>query len=343
LDRAGARTRPRHDEDRGMSARPHADGAANRRPTASPRVSVIIPFLDAERFIAEAIESVLAQDFQDFELILVDDGSARTCTDIARDYAARYAPVIRYVDHEQHRNRGISASRNVGMSLAHGELIAFIDADDVWLPTKLREQVAILDARPEVGMVCGAVRYWRSWNGGADTIIQAGHVANTVIEPPEAALALYPLGTAASPSTDLMVRRDVVKAIGGFEEHFVGTPQLYEDQGFLLKLFLTAPVYFSDRIWLHYRQHEGSSMATILREGGYDAARLYFLNWLERYLAARPDADERVRRALRRNLYGYRHPVLNTVRGYASAVVRRGRRVAGRLLGRVSGPAGAEV
>lgn len=75
-----------------------------------PRVSVITIFLNAERFIAEAIDSVLAQEFRDFELILVDDGSTQACTAIAHDYARRYAPVIRCLEHEGHENRRMSAS-----------------------------------------------------------------------------------------------------------------------------------------------------------------------------------------------------------------------------------------
>src|SRR5436190_825161 len=170
LDRAGTGTRARESPRRRMTPEPTRT-FDDTRPAAAPRVSVITPFLNAERFIAEAIESVLAQDFHDFELILIDDGSSRKCRDIARNYAVRYADVIRYVSHEGHVNRGISASRNLGVSLARGELVAFIDADDVWAPAKLSEQVAIMDAHPELGMVCGAARYWRSWNGGRDVIV----------------------------------------------------------------------------------------------------------------------------------------------------------------------------
>jgi glycosyltransferase involved in cell wall biosynthesis len=295
------------------------------------RVSVITAFLDMERFISEAVESVLAQDFQDFELILVDDGSSDASTDIARAYADRYSPIIRYLDHQGHRNRGISASRNLGLATARGELIAFIDADDVWEPGKLTEQVAIMDAQPAIGMVCGAPRYWRSWAGGTDNVVETGHVRNVVIEPPEAALALYPLGTAQAPCTDLLVRHDVAKAFGGFEEHFIGTPQLYEDQAFLLKLFLTAPVYFSDRVWFKYRQHAASCVATITRDGGYNEARLYFLNWLDRYLATDPRSDRRVLSALDRNLWRFRRPLLHTAWRRSSGLLRRGRQLAGRV------------
>jgi glycosyltransferase involved in cell wall biosynthesis len=299
----------------------------NRR----PRVSVITIFLNAERYLAEAVESVLAQDFTDLELILVDDGSAAACSTLARSYLARDVRVS-YLDHPGHQNRGMSASRNLGISAARGEFIAFIDADDVWSPGKLREQVAIMDANRGLGMVCGTVRYWRSWNGGKDVLVPTGHVRNRVVLPPEASLALYPLGTAAAPCpSDLLLRRELVAALGGFEEHFTGPRQMYEDQGFLMKLYLAAPAFFSDRIWLNYRQHAESCVAETTRDGRYDEVRLYFLNWLERYLACLPDADPQVRVALRRTLWLYRHPVILKAVRRSRDLVREGRRIAHRF------------
>jgi glycosyltransferase involved in cell wall biosynthesis len=274
--------------------------------SSQPKVSVITIFLNAERFIAEAIESVLAQDFRDFEIILVDDGSTDASTKIARDYAARCAPVIRYLEHERHRNRGMSASRNLGLAAAQGEFVAFIDADDVWEQTKLTEQLAIMEAFPELGMVCGAVRYWSSWEGGRDEVILTGHVYNRVVLPPEAAFALFPLGKAAAPySSNILLRREVVASLGGFEEQFSG---LYDDIAFLVKLYLVAPVYFSDRVWLNYRQHDESCVAQVTRNGSHHEFRLSFLNWLEAYLRAMPQPDQRVFAALRRALLRYRHP-----------------------------------
>jgi glycosyltransferase involved in cell wall biosynthesis len=296
-----------------------------------PRVSVITIFLNAERYLAEAVESVLAQDFPELELILVDDGSAEPCSTLARGYAAR-DPRVTYLDHPDHQNRGMSASRNLGISAARGTFIAFIDADDAWSPAKLREQVAIMEANPELGMVCGAVRYWYSWNGGEDVLIPTGHVHNRVVHPPEASLALYPLGSAAAPCpSDLLLRRDVVTALGGFEEHFTGARQMYEDQGFLAKLYLAAPVFFSDRVWLSYRQHADSCVAEVTRDGRYDDVRLYFLNWLERYLAGLPHPDPRVGTALRRALWPYRHPVIHKAARKSHDLLRRGRQIARRF------------
>jgi glycosyltransferase involved in cell wall biosynthesis len=99
-----------------------------------PLVSVIIIFLDEERFIQEAIESVFAQTYSHWELLLVDDGSKDASTQIARRCAETNPGRVRYLEHEDHRNRGMSASRNLGLQHAKGDFIAFLDADDVWLP-----------------------------------------------------------------------------------------------------------------------------------------------------------------------------------------------------------------
>jgi glycosyltransferase involved in cell wall biosynthesis len=266
---------------------------------ARPRVSVVIIFLNAERFIEEAIHSVLAQTCKDFEIILVDDGSAEACSRLARQYESRYHPTIRYTDHEEHRNRGMSASRNAGIKLALGEYIAFLDADDVWSPTKLSEQLDIMDNNPQVGMVCGATRYWHSWDGGGDYIVPSGHVQDEIVFPPDASLRVYPLGAAAAPCpSDLLIRRSVVEKVGGFEEHFTGAKQMYEDQGFLAKLYLAAPVWFSSAVWLDYRQHGDSCVAQVHKKGLYGDVRRYFLAWLTQYVRDKKEVDFRVKSAI---------------------------------------------
>ena len=132
-----------------------------------PRVSTIVIFLDAKRFFEEAIESIIGQDYADWELLLVDDGSADGTADIARRYAEVDPLRIRYLTHPGRENRGMSASRNLGIREARGEYVAFLDADDAWLPGKLAQQVAILDSYPNAAMVYGPTLRWYSWNGEA--------------------------------------------------------------------------------------------------------------------------------------------------------------------------------
>ena len=248
-------------------------------------MSVITIFYNAADYLAEAVESVLAQDFDGFELLLVDDGSDDGSSEIARGFASSEHGRVRYFQHAGRQNRGMSASRNLGIEHARGELIAFIDADDRWHPEKLREQVALLDRFPQVAAIFGTVNYWRSWSGGADRLVKTGHVQDVPVAPAEASLALYPLGRAPAPCpSDMMVRRSVARALGGFEESFTGPLQMYEDQAFLAKLYLSETVYFAGQCWLDYRIHDKSCVAEVLRNGQYDSVRKFFLDWLSNYL-----------------------------------------------------------
>ena len=275
------------------------------------RVSVITIFLNSEAFITEAIDSVLAQSFGSFELILVDDGSTDASSAIARRYAGTYPDRVRYIDHPEHANRGMSASRNAGISVSLGDLIAFNDADDVWLPNKLQEQVAILDAHPEVGLVAGATIYWDSWRGGEDRTVLVGHVQNQVVDPPEVLHSIDPLEKGEPPApSSIIVRRSAVERVGGFEASFIG---MYEDQAFQVKVYLCTPVYFSDRIWFKYQQHDSSCMAENIKTGRYDVVRQYFLAWLARHLTEIGFTESQVWWKLRWANLPYRRPRLHRI------------------------------
>jgi glycosyltransferase involved in cell wall biosynthesis len=284
-------------------------------------------FFNSERYIKEAIDSVLAQSFTDFELLLVDDGSTDTSSTIARDYVDRSPTPVRYLEHEGHANRGMSAARNLGLRNAVGEFLALIDSDDVWSPNKLAEQLRIMELNPGLGMVCGTVRYWESWAGGEDRIVPSGHIQDRSIPPPEAMLSVYPLGTATSPCpSDLLMRRDLVISLGGFEEQFSGPRQLFEDQAFLAKLYLVAPVYFSADIWLNYRLHADSCVASVSRSGQEEEVRRFFFQWLANYLSRQPEVHIRVRRALGWILWRYRHPHIYRIWRFSDPIVSRLRR-----------------
>src|SRR5262249_17564828 len=296
-----------------------------------PRVSVVTIFFNAQEFLVEAIKSVLTQTFDDWEYLLVDDGSTDASTVLSKDYAARYPEKIHYLEHPGHINRGMSAARNLGLRHARGDYLAFIDADDVWMTSKLADQVAFLDAHPEVGMVCGTVIYWSGWSAGNDAVHPTGHRQDLIVLPPEAALALYPLGSAsATPCpSDMMVRTSSARALGGFEEQFTG---MYEDQSFLAKLYLGAPVYFSSKVWLKYRQHADSCIATAHAAGKYHDVRLYYLSWFEAYLASKQNPDRLVLAALHRALRPYRKPRTHYLLTLPSRLWKRLRKVVGRTI-----------
>lgn len=288
-------------------------GSAPRRDSA--RVSAIIIFLNEERFIEEAIDSVLSQGYQNWELLLVDDGSTDGSSAIARRYAAGFPGKIRYLDHPGHQNRGMSASRNLGVRHARGAYVAYLDADDVWLPNKLEHQVAILDAQPEAAMVHGPLLEWHSWTGnpddrGRDRLYGVDRTgvhpyADTLVQPPHL-LRLFLSREEFIPS-GVLVRREAIGLVGGSEDLFRGS---YEDAVLYVKICLTSPVYVVRECSYQYRIHPGSWERTTIRAGQANAARLRYLYWVQGYLHARGVTDVAIWRALGLAIRRSRHPWL---------------------------------
>jgi len=299
----------------------------------TPRVSVIIIFLDPGEFLREAVESVFAQSYGTWELLLVDDGSTDGSTDYARREAAREPGRVRYLEHEAHRNRGMSASRNLGIAHARGEYLAFLDADDVWLPHKLERQVDVLDSRSDAAMVYGAPINWYSWTGEPADLerdeVPALHAPlDTTLAPPELFLMLL-AGEAPPPwPSDVLVRRAAADAVGGFEDAFRG---MYEDQAFFAKLLLRYPAIASSECSMRYRQHPGSCYTTAKRTGKHRRARHFYLRWLRRHLAAQRVQDPQIWRTFHekcrpfRLSYRIRVIAARLLRGIAAVVTRVGR------------------
>ena len=292
------------------------------------RVSVITIFLNEERFLGEAIDSVLDQTYADWELLLVDDGSHDESSAIARRYAARFPEKIRYLEHEDHRNCGMSASRNLGLSQAQGEFVAFIDADDVWLPHKLERQVGLLDAHPAAAMTYGRTEFWHSWTGQPDDQdkdyrLDLGVRPNTLATPPSLLLILLKNEDQFPAPSDILYRREVIDRVGGFHDEFKG---MYEDVVLLTKICAEHPVFVADEHWFRYRQHEDSCVARAEAAGQIPAARLRLLTWIEGYLTTHGVNDPRVRKALKRELRPHRQPRVD-------AIIRSARRAGWRAQG----------
>jgi len=126
--------------------------------SGDPIVSVIIPIYNRAHVLARAIQSVLDQTYQDFEIIVVDDGSTDNTEEIVKSFND---PRIRYIRHEE--NKGAAAARNTGIKAAKGEFIAFQDSDDKWLPEKLEKQMKVFENAPaKVGVVYTG--FWRIEN-----------------------------------------------------------------------------------------------------------------------------------------------------------------------------------
>lgn len=160
---------------------------------AAPLISVIIPVYNGERYLSAAIESVLAQAWTPLEIIVVDDGSTDQSVQVARHYQSQVQVICQ-------ANAGPGAARNRGVALASGELLAFLDADDLWLPGKLAHQVAYLQKQPTLDMVFGQVEQFISPD------LPTGH---------RPALPAQPVMNGLHVGA-MLIRRQSFVAVGGF-------------------------------------------------------------------------------------------------------------------------------
>lgn len=278
-----------------------------------PLVSCIIIFLNGQEFIQESIESIFSQTYSNWELLLVDDGSTDDSTAIAQRYAQQYPEKVRYLEHEGHQNRGMSAARNLGIDHSKGEYIAFLDADDIWSTQKLEQQIAIFQAHPQAAMVYGRTLMWHSWTGNPenqqqDYFFDLGVQPNTLIYPPDLLILLLKNKTQKPTTCNAIIRREVFTNVGRFEEQFRG---MYEDQVFFCKLHLHVPVFVSDECWAKYRQHPTSSYSSTIQDiKKVAASRLFFLTWLRDYLTAQKVTNPQVWFPVYKDMWLCQHPQL---------------------------------
>jgi len=263
-------------------------------------VSVVLNFFNAERFMPQAVESVYAQSYSNWELLLIDDGSTDGSTDLAKSYAVRHPTRVRYVQHPGHKNKGSSAARNLGIASARGEFIAFLDADDVWFPNRIEDGLELLRKYPDADMVYGESEYWCSWERGrgqcSDRVQRHGFRANRVVPAPELLIRYLAHRAAVPCPTSMTLRSRAARDSGGFIESFRG---MNDDQAFLARFCLQRDVYVAHRCWDRYRQHDASLCATALRLGEASQARGVYLAWLREFFAEQRVTDTRLWSALR--------------------------------------------
>ncbi len=199
-----------------------ADGGRKAEDGAhAPRVSVILPVYNGASTIGRALSSVFAQSFTDYEIVVVDDGSTDDTPSVLASYGGRIHVVSQ-------ANHGLSGARNAGAFAARGELLAFVDDDDEWMPEKLARCVAVLDQDPNCVLVyTGAVRVDRAGTP-MPTPTQNG-LTDLVDSPTMAQMLERPWNAVPS---QFVVRRAVFNRCGGFDERFVAT---CEDVFFLLQ------------------------------------------------------------------------------------------------------------
>lgn len=209
---------------------------------AKPQVSVLMAVYNTDRFLRQALDSILQQTFTDFELVIIDDGSTDRSGKILERYAARDAR-IRLTRRE---NRGVARTRNELIALARGELVAVMDGDDVALPDRLQAQVEFLEAHPQVVCVGGA----QTWIDAAGRILVQPPILEQDCDIQKMALAgITPINHPCA-----LIRRSALLQVGGYDE----TMATVGDLDLFLRLGEVGQLANLPQTVLHYRIHPRS-------------------------------------------------------------------------------------
>jgi glycosyltransferase involved in cell wall biosynthesis len=206
-----------------------------------PSVSVVIPNYNYGRFLPEAVESVLAQTYPCEEIIVVDDGSTDDSLEILKIYEER-----RGVKVIRQKNRGVGAARNAGARASTGDLIAFLDADDIWFPAKVEKQTSIFQGDEKIGLVSCAMQEFDT-DGQIINYYQSnqeGWVSSSIVA--------FETELVVSGSA-IMVRRFFFDEVNGFDERKELHPS--EDWEFFYRISRVSKIGFSKEVLVHYRNH----------------------------------------------------------------------------------------
>ena len=209
-----------------------------------PDVSVVVPARNHGRYLGPALNSVFIQTGCSFEIIVVDDGS----TDGTQEVLRRYGSQVRSV---RTASQGAAAARNTGCAIARGDLIAFLDADDSWLPGKLSAQIRALRESPDAGLVyCDTLRV-RPDGGGIDR--WSTHF------PPVSGHALVPqIRRNRIQTSTVMIRRSVLGRVGGFDPALAA----WEDIDLWVRIAAHYRLAYVDKVLATYRMGQGLSSAS---------------------------------------------------------------------------------
>ncbi|MDD1673932.1 MAG: glycosyltransferase [Methanomicrobiales archaeon] len=238
------------------------------------KVSVIIPVYNGEAFLTDAIESVKAQTYTDWEIIAVDDGSKDRSPSILHEYGTELPGRFRLITQE---NQGISPARNRAIGVSYGEYIALLDSDDVWFPEKLQFQVGILEKREGVAMVysdCTKV----NWQG---KVIRT----SCFEKPPLRGLVFQELLLSnCIPSSSTLIRKSVLQEVGLFNPAY----RIAMDYDLWLRIASKYPIEVIDHSLIQYRVHPrgiSSNRAEMIHED---------LDITEMWLQQRPNLREQL-------------------------------------------------
>lgn len=262
-------------------------------------VSVIIPFFNQKNFLAEAIESVVAQTYENWELILIDDGSIDGSFEIAQEFVNQYPSRIFLYTHKNRKNCGASSSRNLGMNHARGDFLTFLDSDDVFLPNTLEIEIKAFERNPDVDIVCGTSLQWFTWNNETnaqepDFLVDLGFKSEKIYDPPSLLIHNLYAGGRKPAIGCIILKSEFAKKFAGFEDNFTFVS---EDQIFWTKATLYGKIYVLKDCLAKYRQHSNSSSRILIEKGNIDADWENFSNWLKDFFKREKIKDQEILRA----------------------------------------------
>lgn len=226
-------------------------------------ITVIMPVYNGSQFLDLAVKSVIRQTYRHWELFLIDDGSTDNSLLLMNEWA-KIDSRIKVLFHQDHVNRGVSATRNLGINNAHGEYIALLDCDDEWLSDKLEKQICIFEEHPEAVLVYSkAVSVDEEGVELAKSIhsFDFPHICGTGLpNSKDGIIAGMIIGPVWMPALTVTMKTDSVKNLGGFDD----TLKLQAEDHLLFTLLVAnGSAYFIDEVLAKYRVHQKSFTQTM--------------------------------------------------------------------------------
>ncbi len=244
-------------------------------------VSIIIPCHNSEKYLSECIDSILFQDYSNFEIILVNDFSTDNTIAIADRYA-KSENRIKITGTSETESLGASVARNKGFEISIGEYIVFLDSDDIWLPTSLKRLVNLIEEHNEAGWVIGNCIYFKNYRYNLGSYEYSKYDLKEGIYDKFVLIPEFIKNFDQTPSQGAaIIKRDVVEKIHGWENEF---KKNYTDQAFYTKILCETKTFVTHEFFLLYRTHEESASLMSIKSGEFKNNEKFFFEWLIRYL-----------------------------------------------------------
>lgn len=252
-----------------------------------PKVTVLIPAYNSAAFLPSTLHSVFAQDFLNFEVVCINDGS----TDNTEEVIGPYRDRLIYISQA---NRGLPAALNAGLKISRGDLIAILDADDIWESNKLREQVQLFVRCPQIGLCFTNYTTFGAFASSGDWFSERGHLVwkygnrrvsehEYVFDGASVLLQLLTIRALPKPSS-VMFRRECIERVGYFDESLT----FIQDTQMWLRLGKYFNFGFTDLCLLRRRVHE-KSLASVQTNRSYVLEHLRMLENLDAWIDLTPD------------------------------------------------------